>query len=376
MTYFVLPKNNNLLLDKEIFKPEFDKEDVFISKSLFLSLSKNKSKIEDYKYKWDTIKKYVNPYEYIHSVIPGKKCAISKYKPISRSYYKLIEIYHTFELYHYLPKQMSSFHLAEGPGGFMEAIAKLRDCSNDKYTGITLLDQSNSPGWKLIHTFLRSYPNIFLEKGSSKDGNILLPENLTHCFNKYKSSMDLITADGGFDFSLDYNKQEINSSKLIFAEIAYGLLLQKKRGIFIIKIYDSFLKLNVDLLYLLTILYNEVIIFKPYTSRCANSEKYIVCKTFKYDHLDEYYPIFLNILTQSQKYSNIYSLLDIKMPLYFFNSVEEANIIFGAMQIDWLNKIISHIKNNINKYNHANLKKCVQWCIKYNIEYNNIDDMY
>ena len=376
MTYFLLPKNNNSLLDTKLFQSQYDREDIFISKSLYNALSKSKSKIEQYKYKWDTTKKFVNPYEYIHSVIPGKKYAISKYKPISRSYYKLIEIYYTFELYNYFLDKMTSFHLAEGPGGFMEAIAKLRNCSNDKYIGITLLNKSNSPGWKLIHEFLKLYPNIFLEKGSSKDGNILLPENLTYCFNKYKSSIDLITADGGFDFSQDYNKQEINSSKLIFAEIAYGLLLQKKGGIFIIKIYDSFLKLNVDLLYLLTILYNDVIIFKPYTSRCANSEKYIICKKFKYNHLNEYYPVFLNILTQAQNYSSIYSILDMNISLYFLNSIEESNIIFGAMQIDWLNKIINHIKNNINKYNHSNLKKCIQWCVKYNVAYNNIDDTY
>ena len=48
-------------------------------------------------------------------------------------------------------------------------------------------------------------------------------------------------------------------------------------------------------------------------------------------------------------------------------------------EMDW-HRINTYIKTqgptNINKYNHANLKKCVQWCIKYNIEYNNIDDIY
>ena len=37
--------------------------------------------------------------------------------------------------------------------------------------------------------------------------------NLLYCFEKYGNSMDLITGDGGFDFSIDFNKQETISSK-------------------------------------------------------------------------------------------------------------------------------------------------------------------
>ena len=49
--------------------------------------------------------------------------------------------------------------------------------------------------------------------------------------------MDLITADGGFDFSMDFNQQEILIGKLLFAQIAYALCLQKRGGKFILKIF-------------------------------------------------------------------------------------------------------------------------------------------
>ena len=41
--------------------------------------------------------------------------------------------------------------------------------------------------------------------------------------------------------------------------------------------FDLFSKISIDIIYLLSIYYEKVYIVKPYTSRYANSEKYIVC---------------------------------------------------------------------------------------------------
>ena len=43
-------------------------------------------------------KKYVNPYEYIHTVVPGCKTSVCKIKPVSRSFFKMIEIMKTMRL--------------------------------------------------------------------------------------------------------------------------------------------------------------------------------------------------------------------------------------------------------------------------------------
>ena len=47
--------------------------------------------------------------------------------------------------------------------------------------------------------------------------------------------MHLITADGGFDFSIDFNKQEEIGFNLIFAQVCYALTMQKHNGHFILK---------------------------------------------------------------------------------------------------------------------------------------------
>ena len=70
----------------------------YISNSLFDFLSRFKKQIELSAEAWDTIKKYTNPYEFIHTLIPGNKFSISKLKPLSRSFYKMIELWKMFKL--------------------------------------------------------------------------------------------------------------------------------------------------------------------------------------------------------------------------------------------------------------------------------------
>ena len=97
MSYFILPRiNNNINADN--LKIKFDKKiNIYTNKSLSIYLKKVKEQIEPYSTKWDNVKKYTNPYEYIHTSCPGYKFSISRLKPLSRSFFKLIEIYNTFK---------------------------------------------------------------------------------------------------------------------------------------------------------------------------------------------------------------------------------------------------------------------------------------
>ena len=118
-------------------------------------------------------------------------------------------------------------------------------------------EDENIPGWNKSKYFLAKYPNIKIEIGADKTGNLLSVYNLWHCYRNYKHSMDFITADGGFDFSIDFNKQEVLSINLLFCQICYAIALQKKGGIFILKIFDVFMAATIDLLYILSTLYDK-----------------------------------------------------------------------------------------------------------------------
>jgi hypothetical protein len=98
MSYY----NLSCFLDKETYKkiffsphetPNLDGNEIpsettytYISNSLFDFLSRFKKQIELSAEAWDTIKKYTNPYEFIHTIIPGSKLSVSKLKPLSRSF--------------------------------------------------------------------------------------------------------------------------------------------------------------------------------------------------------------------------------------------------------------------------------------------------
>ena len=110
--------------------------------------------------------------------------------------------------------------------------------------------------------------------------------------------MDIITGDGGFDFSIDYNRQEGLAIRLLITQIAYAVAMQNKNGVFILKMFDLFLLPSFQIVYLLSTLYKKVFIIKPNTSRYANSEKYIVCLGFKNTNNLDLVQKFYRILTQ------------------------------------------------------------------------------
>ena len=349
--------------------------------SLKKYLNKIKGLIDKHVSSWDNSKKYTNPYEFIHTNVPNTKNSICKIKPISRAFFKLIEIYNTHRL---LPQEdipINTFHLAEGPGGFIEATTYLRNNVNDMYYGMTLLEEKNVniPGWNKVDFLLKKYQNIKLLTGVDKKGDLYNENNLKYVINNFSNSMDIITGDGGFDFSADFNKQESTAFRLIFTQVIYALVMQKKGGHFVLKIFDIFEVSTIDILYLLNTFYEKVIIMKPYTSRYANSEKYIICKNFKYESIKDLHMKFIGILKffngfDFNKYC-IDSILDIPIQNYYISSINEINAVLGHQQMDnILNtiKIITHKDKKQEKLYSLkcqNIQKSINWCIKNNMPY-------
>jgi 23S rRNA U2552 (ribose-2'-O)-methylase RlmE/FtsJ len=456
--------------------PESYDCDVYISSSIFSHLCDIKEQIEKYQDTWDNIKKFTNPYEYIHTNVSGNKTNISKLRPLSRSFYKMIEIIknnnilsqynNTIVTRPEYKMGINTFHLAEGPGGFIEAISYLRglkyqrevyDTSassasalavnntngagtvqilkrhtelhdeymkelehlklsrrifenqkhghatsasasgsaatatvanatvptatttygNDRYYGMTLVnDDPICPGWKKTKAFLENHPNVIIETGADKTGNLISLENFQHCAAKYRNKMDIITADGGFDFSVDFNNQENMATQLILCEVFYALVMQKQGGTFILKIFDVFHKPTVDILYLLCYYYTNVSIIKPHTSRIANSEKYVVCQGFKIADsakiVEQFAKLFPVMMSESILLT---SLLPQEHDLYFLNKIEEMNAMVSFQQIENITSTLSIITNHRNaekleQYKKANVLKCIAWCEHYEIPYN------
>ena len=350
-----------------------------INKTLYKYLNFAKEQIEARVEQWDKYKKCTNPYEYIHSIIPNTKQSVSTLKPISRSFFKMIEICQSLDLLDILPAvQCKSFHLAEGPGGFIEALAYMRKNPADTYYGMTLLDDTdhNVPGWRKSKYFLQNHPNVIIETGIDNKGDLTNPDNLRYCYDTYHGQMDMITGDGGIDFSFHYPQQEQVSAKLILCQIAFAIAMQKPGGTFILKVYDTFTRISLELIFILYNLYDQVIFTKPNTSRFANSEKYIVCKGFRNSgNTLELVKLFHKILARPDE--PLEALFDFSLPYLFTNKIEEYNAILGQQQIDTIVSTIYLIDNN-NKHDKVeNLKKkyiqkCIAWCQKFNIPYHSV----
>jgi len=380
MIYFELEKTNKILnKDKFNFYICENENIPCYNNILYKHLNKAKSLIDNCSEQWDTIKKYTNPYEFIHTIIPGYKHAICKLIPLSRAFYKMIEICQVFELVEEDNKLLNSFHLAEGPGGFIEALTYLRKNPLDTYTGMTLINtDEQTPGWKKSANFLKNHQEtVKLEFGKSKNGDLYLPENFEYIYKKYKGTQDLVTADGGFDFSCDFNNQENMILRLLYTEICYALILQKTGGNFILKMFDLFLKPTIDIIYMLSLCYETVSISKPTTSRSANSEKYIICKNMKNIDKEELFKEFYNHLTILQKEPNKYLCNIIHTPPEqgYLNNIRELNCILGQNQLEMINTTMSLIeqikkREKINSYKKQNIENGIHWCKKYKVPFN------
>lgn len=352
-------------------------EQLAINPSLKEEVCNIKQEIEKYIDKWDEYKKITNKYEYINSPFFLEKQKINScvcsYKPISRSYFKMIEILTQFKFN--FSFAIHSFHLAEGPGGFIEALQKYRSCKFDTYIGMTLSQSSNRdiPKWNKIQNYMKSHPNIKLEYGPKKDGNLYYKHNLDYMIKNHKNKYDFITADGGFDYSVDFNKQEENSINLIFSEVLYALILQKQGGSFVLKIFDMFHQTTIEILYLLCYFYKQVYVYKPRTSREANSEKYIICKNFTINN--NYEPIIQSLCNNFNDLSKqtLYKIFNFNLNSYFLSKIEEINAIYGQQQVENILNTITYIndenkssKERLEKIKIANVQKCITWCKDHN----------
>jgi 23S rRNA U2552 (ribose-2'-O)-methylase RlmE/FtsJ len=343
-----------------------------------------KSKIDESYYTrlWDKFKKLSNEYELIYTN-DVETPSVSDISPVSRSYFKLWEILSDFE-YVINIKSKPSLKVAfvgEAPGGFVQAMYDYRRSNmHDRYYGMSLVSKyksgsSNIPSWRLPDHFYNT--GIFrVHNGVDKTGSLYKIQN-RESFANYvgMESCDIVTADGGFDYSNDYNNQEMASLHLIICEVQTCLKVIKHGGTFVLKIFDINLDDTRNLLYLLHLSFNNIHITKPSTSRPANSEKYIVCIGFK----SEKRMIIEKLLDKCVIDNKIHIVLPYPHSLEFENKITIANCLYMVQQLRNISNTLSYITHGID---NPNLKikeqylNSIEWCMKYDVPVSNKSKAY
>jgi hypothetical protein len=245
--------------------------------------------------KWDDYKKITNPYEYIFlSWNRRTSRSVATRQPLSRSFFKMIELWKCIDITGSIKSLVErdggliTTHSAEGPGGFIEACTVIAEQQGWVYkdaTAITLRSEAkNVPGWRKANRFLETWPQIEIHDGADGTGNILVPANreayIRKVLEKTPTGAHVYTADGGFDFSSDFNAQEDTVMPLLFAEVYLGLKVLAKGGILVIKCFDTTEQSTLDLIWVMSRAFCTWGVVKPCTSRAGNAERYLVGKGF------------------------------------------------------------------------------------------------
>lgn len=441
--------------------------------SVYNLLNEMKLSIDQYREEWYHYKRYTNPFEFVNTNNPHE--SVCRMKPISRAYFKLFEVLQSepwFQLPHDTaptpmpPSPLRAFCLAEGPGGFIQALLQRRRaiCAKtgtkfqDVYVGMTMEmpHDSTVPGWRKSRRFLEDHREwVTIERGSSGNGNMLLFENLKSILQKYSSSwspptpsscpstknittstttttttwgsqrnesggvgssggasspevvgeddgsswtdvrrsgklgssgrhrrsklFDLVTGDAGFDFSTDYSNQELNMSQLLLVQTLYAVLLLQPGGTFVLKIFDVFYEKTLHLLFMMSQWFAKVDVLKPWMSRSANSEKYVLCTGFhglspdRRARVLEFAQTVMSL--SSDEFATRVLHYSLRVPLPFRNHVGVLNTVFAQSQIESINDTLKLITNPnrdrvIQLLTKTHLSLCVSWCTHFGFEIN------
>ncbi len=240
---------------------------------------------------WEFCKKITNPYELVYTYKePNIPTSVSMIKPLSRSYYKMIEMLQLSRFFEERGTTLSlhTAHVCEGPGGFIEACFEMASRHKIKIRqahAMTLRStKPHIPGWRRAQQFLHQHREVRIDYGVDNTGNLLLKENrdafITNIRNK-SGQVSIFTADGGFDFTSNYLAQESSIFPLLLASIYCGFSVLATNGLFVLKVFDLYSPSTLQLLGWLSCSFNRWTIYKPATSRPCNSEQYFIGHGFR-----------------------------------------------------------------------------------------------
>jgi hypothetical protein len=359
MNYYIIPKNNftirlNVQLTSNKIEPYISYSLIFYMNDIYNQVFKleenNNHENEDITI--DYVNKIVNPFEFIHSNVPGSTISVSKVKPDSIIFFELMELFQVFNISDMLSikHKINIAHLTNNYTSTNYLLNMLREENED-----TVLSEDFNYK-KLYELFIK---------------------------NTYKDNLDLIICEFHPDEYSDTKKYINNMILVLLIIIKY----QTNQGMCVIKIDNILYKAVIDVIFIISGLYDKIYLVKPSISNVTKGERYLICKGFN-ENVSNQSKLLVKIEEQLiSKISNvelmsdkcINSLIDNELPYYFLNRLEESNLVIGQQQLEAYDQIINIFKNKNREEKMENLKrshiqKCIQWCEKNQLPHNKFID--
>ena len=295
------------------------------------------------------INQIVNPFEFIHTNVPGTIISVSKVKPDSSLFFDLMDIFQI--------------------------------CN--------IIDVFASKNKINIANFTPNYTSSNYLLNMLREDNEDITINETFNYNDICDKYIKETIDTKINILIfEFKEEEYINPKQYIKNVLLTLYIiskyQAHNGISIIKLDGVFYKAIIDVILILTSIYQKVYLIKPNISKITKGERYIICKNFdneifnKIKLLDQLEEKVKSFLTNDD---NIWvdSFIKNEIPYYFLNKIEESNAVIGQQQLESYNQIINIFKNKNKEDKVENLKrthiqKCIQWCEKNQIPHNKFID--
>jgi hypothetical protein len=265
-------------------------------------------------------------------------------------------------------------HVCEGPGGFIEAIYDLapkKGLQVRQTHAMTLRStKTHIPGWRRAQQFMNRHREIRIQYGPDNSGNILRRDNRAVIAASARAS-HIFTADGGFDFSCDYTKQEQMVFPLLLASVKIGFESLKIGGVFILKLFDFYDPMTVDLLFFMSHFFDEWTLYKPGMSRPCNPEHYFIGKGFVgcSDEALDVLRIWCSMIENRQPLDRLFH--SDSTSHIFHEIIEQLRKKSFHTQTAYLERVFDMIEKNdeeqISRYLVKHERTSYEWCVRFNV---------
>jgi 23S rRNA U2552 (ribose-2'-O)-methylase RlmE/FtsJ len=286
---------------------------------------------------------------------------------VTNAWLKIYEILCIFMHTPYIEEDFRSFHIAEAPGAFLCAIdhyISSRKPNADWTWMAQTLDTDKDEALKDSFGIIRDNPEnwVIVDTGDITKSNIVI-DTCGEVKDKI-GYVDFVTSDAKGSVN-DYDEEEVEQRPLLLGSIIGALLSLKKGGTAVIKIFNCFDTFSVNILAILSCIFETIYIVKPVTSKPWNAEKYLVCQRYK--KLNEYVGPLMKVFRTVNKRPNTPILTGNAIPLSFITAVIDMEKEFVRNEMTSLREIIRWMMIR-KRSTHEEAKSCaVKWRNMYRV---------